>query len=348
MVNILIDTHHVIYNVSLSDGFLDKESVDLVVTSPPYPMVAMWDKCFKGQNSLIQKYLDIEEYNIAWMEMHRVLNNIWREIVYCVKPGGFVCINIGDATRRMGNIFQLYPNHSVIIDYFIQNNFQVLPCIIWRKPTNSPTKFMGSGMYPNGAYVTLEHEYILVFRKNGIRTYTDEEKEMRKKSAYFYNERNIWFSDMWNVLGVSQKGVAGSRERSGAYPLEIPYRLINMYSMQGDVVVDPFAGLGTTMLAGILSGRHSLNFEIDSELCNYMCSRVLTYTNWDGYNNDRLRVQKEDVESAKNKGKKMYFNEKMCIEVRTKQECGIVLPFVLETFKKQESNAKIEVISRYR
>lgn len=101
MVNILIDTHHVIYNVSLSDGFLDKESVDLVVTSPPYPMVAMWDECFKGQNSLIQKYLDIEEYNIAWMEMHRVLNNIWREIVYCVKPGGFVCINIGDATRRM-------------------------------------------------------------------------------------------------------------------------------------------------------------------------------------------------------------------------------------------------------
>lgn len=343
----MTETLHKIYNLSLSDRSIDKNSVDLVVTSPPYPMVAMWDDCFKSQNSLIQKYLDDFNYNLAWKEMHRVLESVWREVVYSVKPGGFVCINIGDATRRINDCFQLYPNHMMIIDFFIKNDFQMLPTILWRKATNSPTKFMGSGMYPKGAYVTLEHEYILIFRKKGQCKYSDEEKIIRRKSAYFYNERNIWFSDLWNVQGVSQKGVKGSRDRSGAYPIDIPYRLINMYSMQGDVVVDPFAGLGTTMLASILSGRHSLNFEIDLELCKYICNRVLMYEDWNCYNDKRLLEQKQDILNAVSKGKKLYFNESMSIDVRTRQECGISLPYIKNVKEKILQNEEKEIIAQY-
>ena len=112
---------------------------------------------------------------------------------------------------------------------------------MWRKATNAPNKFMGSGMLPCGAYVTLEHEWILIFRKGGKRVYkTAEAKESRRDSSFFWEERNVWFSDVWEIKGVKQNiNKAPSRERNASYPLEIPYRLINMYSQKGDVVLDP-------------------------------------------------------------------------------------------------------------
>ena len=80
-----------------------------------------------------------------------------------------------------------------------------LPNILWHKTTNAPNKFMGSGMLPCGAYVTLEHEWILIFRKGGKRVYKKtEEKEIRRDSSFFWEERNIWFSDIWEIKGVKQ------------------------------------------------------------------------------------------------------------------------------------------------
>ena len=76
--------------------------------------------------------------------------------------------------------------------------FQSIPLILWRKQTNAPNKFMGSGMLPAGAYVTLEHEYILVLRKGSKREFKKaEEKRNRHESAIFWEERNIWYSDIW-------------------------------------------------------------------------------------------------------------------------------------------------------
>ena len=91
-------------------------------------------------------------------------------------------------------ILPLYPTTcfivsaiSRIVKSFIDNGMQSLPNLIWRKPTNSPNKFMGSGMLSPGAYVTLEHEHILVFRKGMKREFkTDQEKLNRSKSAYFW------------------------------------------------------------------------------------------------------------------------------------------------------------------
>lgn len=335
---------HKIYNCSLSEKGLNKDSVDLIVTSPPYPMISMWDDCFLKQNPLIQKYMGYNMPENVYLEMHRVLENVWCECIYALKPGGFICINIGDATKSYEHNFRIFSNHSKIIEFFIKNGCYMLPSIIWKKPTNSPNKFMGSGMLPCGAYVTLEHEYILIFRKGEKRKYTLEEKEIRQRSGYFYNERNIWFSDLWDVKGVSQIGIVGSRERSGAYPLEIPLRLINMFSIQGDTVLDPFCGLGTTMIAGIFTGRNTVNYEIDPVLSKYILDRVLTIHDWNSYNIERLKNQNIDVENAKKKGKKLYKNENMNIEVRTKQECKIILPSVL---KIEVNRKKNEVTARY-
>ncbi len=188
---------------------------------------------------------------------------------------------------------------------------------------------MGSGMYPAGAYVTFEHENILIFRKGGKRTFTEEEKKIRQESAYFYNERNLWFSDVWEVMGTTQKGVKGSRERSGAYPLEIPYRLINMYSIQGDTVLDPFGGLGTTLIASVINGRNSISYEIDKYLCDFMLSRLTNTENMNKMVLDRLKAQELHIKSEKEKGKdKFYLNVNLDREVKTKQEQNIKMLYV--------------------
>ncbi len=248
---------------------LPENSVDLLVTSPPYPMIEMWDNIFAGQHARIKKQLGGSNGPGTFEAMHRILDNTWKEAYRVLKPGSFACINIGDATRTLGGNFALYPNHARIATAMLSLGFTSLPCIIWRKQTNAPNKFMGSGMLPAGAYVTLEHEYILIFRKGGKREFTSqEEKQLRRESALFWEERNQWFSDVWlDIKGTRQDtNDKETRKRSAAFPFEIPWRLINMYSVKGDLVLDPFLGLGTTTLAAMAAGRNSVGFEIDPGL----------------------------------------------------------------------------------
>jgi DNA modification methylase len=117
--------------------------------------------------------------------------------------------------------------------------FSALPAILWRKQTNAPNKFMGSGMMPPGAYVTLEHEYILILRKGNKREFTSiKEKQNRRESAFFQEERNFWFSDVWMDLKGTTQNLFDNKatERSAAYPFELPYRLISMFSVKSDTV----------------------------------------------------------------------------------------------------------------
>ena len=244
---------------------VDDESVALIVTSPPYPMISMWDAIFSEQSTAVKTSLLAEDGQSAFENMHTVLASVWSECDRVLMDGGIICINIGDATRTIGDKFQIYSNHSKIIETFVNMGYCVLPDIIWHKQSNSPNKFLGSGMYPTGAYVTYEHEYILIFRKGGNRKFGTEEEKLRKRSAYFWEERNKWFSDIWNIKGKSQKIDIPSRDRSAAFPFEIPYRLINMYSIQGDTVLDPFLGIGTTSLACMALNRNSIGVEINEE-----------------------------------------------------------------------------------
>jgi DNA modification methylase len=257
--------HRIIFSDSRDLSPIDDESIDLVVTSPPYPMIEMWDDLFTTLNPEIGEALKMFDGTTAADLMNQELDKVWSELARVVKQSGFVCINIGDATRTIGNQFQLYSNHSRITSAFVSLGFQPLPIALWKKSTNAPNKFMGSGMLPVGAYITLEHEYILVFRKGGKRAFkTAETKIERSQSAFFWEERNTWFSDTWDLKGARQATNNGSvRERNAAYPFNLPYRLINMYSVVGDTVLDPFLGTGTSTFAAITAGRNSVGIEFD-------------------------------------------------------------------------------------
>ena len=261
--------HKTIFADSRRMQGLSDESVDLMVTSPPYPMIEMWDDLFSEQSSLVKKQLKKKDGSGAYESMHKILDATWKEAYRVLKPGGFACINIGDATRSINGNFALYTNHARILKFTQELGFSSLPCILWRKQTNAPNKFMGSGMLPAGAYVTLEHEYILILRKGSKREFKQEtDKKNRRASALFWEERNLWFSDIWFDIKGSQQALndKDTRKRSAAYPFELAYRLINMYSVKGDLVLDPYLGMGTTTSAAMASGRNSVGYEIENTL----------------------------------------------------------------------------------
>lgn len=322
-------TEHKIYFEDATVGMkkLKDSSVDLIVTSPPYPMIGMWDEEFREQIG----FTKVEANSgLIYDCMHRILEGVWKESYRVLKNGGFCIINIGDATRTIDDRFRLWSNHSTIIEQCTAIGFTPLTSIIWSKPTNSPNKFMGSGMLPCGAYVTLEHEYILIFRKGGKREYkTDADKELRRKSAFFWEERNEWFSDIWKINGTRQSLTGDeSRTRSAAYPFEIPYRLISMYSQIGDTVLDPFTGLGTTNQAAIALGRNSIGYEIDKSFREPIM-RLLEST--DGENIKKQRVKRHNQwvsdEISKERNFK-YRNENYGFPVMTKQETEIEIPLL--------------------
>ena len=306
------------------------ESVDLIVTSPPYPMVEMWDDIFALQDDRIEEQLSCGSGPAAFALMHELLNEVWRECNRTMKLGAIACINIGDATRTIDGDFQLYSNHSSILSYFLAEGFATLPDILWRKQTNAPNKFMGSGMLPVGAYVTYEHEYILVLRKGRRRTFTTAaEKANRRESAFFWEERNVWFSDVWfDVKGTSQGLVDGpTRERSAAFPFELAYRLVCMFSVKGDVVLDPFAGTGTTLAAALTAGRNSVGMEIDETLVA-VAQNLLRSTPpaANEYNRARLARHEEwaAVRTAES-GPLKYANRHYGFPVMTAQEQDLLL-----------------------
>ena len=261
--------HRILFQDSRQMQLIADKSIHLVVTSPPYPMIAMWDRSFSGLDKNIGKLIRSDNGTSAFELMHRSLDPVWEELWRVMVNGGIACINVGDATRKIGRDFSLYPNHARVLSKLMALGFTPLPAILWRKPTNAPTKFMGSGMLPAGAYVTLEHEHILIVRKGSRREFnTAPEKRVRRQSAIFWEERNDWYSDVWlDVIGTGQSLISKTdRERSAAFPFELPYRLINMFSVKGDVVLDPFAGTGTTLKASAVAGRNSMGFDLETGL----------------------------------------------------------------------------------
>lgn len=320
-------THKILNANSACLSSVPDASVDLVVTSPPYPMIEMWDDLFYNEDQSITRDLNYGRGLAAFTKMHEILNCVWKECDRVLKNNGFVCINIGDATRTLNGNFQMYPNHAYITNFFQTLGYSVLPDIHWRKPSNSPNKFMGSGMYPAGAYVTYEHEYILIFRKGGKRVFTGTYRKLRQKSAYFWEERNVWFSDLWEINGTNQVLLANgiTRDRNASFPFEIPFRLVNMYSAEGDTILDPFDGLGTTNLACMASNRNSIGVEIDATIAALAIENIKKAP--DQLNriiDARLTKHKAFIEGlSSEKQDKCYLNLHHNFKVKTKQEMEI-------------------------
>ncbi len=323
-------THRVYFENSERMPALPTGSVDLIVTSPPYPMIEMWDGLFTRLSPAARRALEQQQGLAAFEAMHRVLDPVWAEAHRILRPGGFACINIGDATRTIGDSFMLYPNHSRILTRCLELGFTPLPAILWRKQTNSPNKFMGSGMLPAGAYVTLEHELILVLRQGPKREFIHpEEKQLRRESAIFWEERNVWYSDVWLELKGARQGLekGGPRRRSGAFPFELAYRLISMFSAKGDTVLDPFLGTGTTLKAAAAAARNSIGFEIEPDFSAPIFNRIHEIV---GFANERVRSRIDGhigfIRLCRDSGRALkHVNHRYNFPVVTRQETELFL-----------------------
>jgi len=129
----MIQTSHKIHFADSRElGFIDSGSVGLIVTSPPYPMIEMWDDCFKAQSKDIRTAIDDCDGRTAFTLMHKELDKVWSHVHRVLIDGGIASINIGDATRTLGKTFRLYSNHSRILSYCFELGFDILPMILWK------------------------------------------------------------------------------------------------------------------------------------------------------------------------------------------------------------------------
>ena len=275
--------HRVILGNSQHMPELADSSVHLMVTSPPYPMIKMWDTVFSKIDPVIAGlWLELahsrreETVTKIYDRMHENLAKVWREAHRILVEGGIACINIGDATRTVNGRFRLFANHSKIIEHCERQGFTTLPYVLWKKPTTKPKykgkgAFLGSGFLPPNAYVTLDCEFILLFRKGKLRKFPPNDSR-RYESAFSKKQRDQWFTQIWELVGARQKESRIER-RVAMFPKEIANRLIRMFSVKGDTVLDPFLGSGTTTIEAIQNERNSVGYEADESLLPLIESR---------------------------------------------------------------------------
>jgi DNA modification methylase len=278
--------HKIILANSQQMPELPDSSIHLMVTSPPYPMIKMWDTPFAVVNpqiAMLQQELEAEgkEKTVTkiYDAMHETLAKTWREAHRVLIDGGIACINIGDATRTVNGRFRLFPNHSRIIEHCEKTGFTTLPYILWKKPTTKPKykgkgAFLGSGFLPPNAYVTLDCEFILIFRKGKLRKFPPND-QCRYESAFTKKQRDEWFTQIWDISGTRQT-ISQHERRTAAYPDEIVNRLIRMFSVKGDTVLDPFLGSGTTVKLAMQNDRNSVGYETDESLIPLIKSKTCT------------------------------------------------------------------------
>lgn len=256
-------TFHCLVNGDGRDlSFVNDESVHLVVTSPPYWNLKRYNE---GQGQMGH----IDDYDEFLAQLSKVLRGVYRILV----PGGRLVCVVGDVclSRRENGRHLVMPLHADIQVLCRKIGLDNLNPIIWHKisnarfEANTSAKFLGKPYEPN-AIVKNDIEFILMQRKpGGYRKPTDIQ---RKLSMIPKDKFDLWFSQIWNITGES------TREHPAPFPLELADRLVRMFSFVGDVVCDPFCGSGTTMLAAMQAGRHSIGVEIDPEYCDMIEARL--------------------------------------------------------------------------
>jgi site-specific DNA-methyltransferase (adenine-specific) len=154
------------------------------------------------------------------------------------------------------------PLHADICVMCRHIGFDNLNPIIWHKIANATYEvqngggFLGKPYEPN-AIIKNDIEFILMQRKSG--GYRQPTLEQRRCSMLTKKEYSEWFLQFWRITGASTK------EHPAPFPVELAYRLVRMFSFMDDTVLDPFAGSGTTLLAAMRAGRHSIGVDIEKE-----------------------------------------------------------------------------------
>jgi len=221
-------------------------SVHLMITSPPYNVSKDYDK-----NLSLGQYLELLEN--SFRETYRVLVN-----------GGRACINVANIGRK-----PYIPLSDYISQIMINIGFNMRGEIIWNKASSaSPSTAWGSWMSATNPILRDIHEYILIFSKG------DYNRNKKGKQSTIRKEDFIeWTKSVWVMKAESAKKIG----HPAPFPEELPYRLIQLYSFQDDIILDPFMGSGTTAISSLKSHRYFIGYEIEPayiELCN---RRISTY-----------------------------------------------------------------------
>ena len=213
---------------------LPDNSVHLMITSPPYNVSKEYD-----EDLSLKEYLQFLEN--AFKETYRVLVN-----------GGRACINVANLGRK-----PYIPLSDYISKMMIDIGFNMRGEIIWNKAASaSPSTAWGSWQSASNPILRDIHEYILVFSKG------DYKREKGKKENTISKEQFMeWTKSIWTINAESAKKIG----HPAPFPEELPYRLIQLYSFKGDIVLDPFMGSGTTAVAALKTDRKFVGYEISKE-----------------------------------------------------------------------------------
>ncbi|MCW3129984.1 MAG: site-specific DNA-methyltransferase [Methanophagales archaeon] len=223
---------------------LPDNSVHLMVTSPPYNVGKEYDEDFT-----LEEYLSF-------------LKAVWKEVYRVLVPGGRVCINIANLGRK-----PYIPLHAFIAKDMFELGFLMRGEIIWNKASSaSPSTAWGSWLSPANPTLRDIHEYILVFSKGMF-----SRNNMNKRRSTISREEFLEFTkSVWTFPAVSAKEVG----HPAPFPVELPYRLIQLYTYQGEVVLDPFMGSGQTAISAIKTGRHYVGYDIEEEYVKLAEKRI--------------------------------------------------------------------------
>ena len=263
-------------------SMINDNSVHLVLTSPPYFNLKEYERG-KNQLGLIDDYQSfINELEKVWKECYRILT-----------PGGRIVCVVGDVclSRKKYGRHVVMPLHSDIAVSCRKIGFDNLNPILWHKisnanfEANTSSSFLGKPYEPN-AIIKNDVEYILMERKpGGYRQPTYRQREASKIGKEFFQD---WFSQIWEMPGASTRN-----GHPAPFPLELANRLVRMFSFVDDIVVDPFCGSGTTMVAAMQANRNSIGIETEKKYCEQIikrmdCSKTMIYPstfeyiNWGG------------------------------------------------------------------
>ena len=213
---------------------LPDHSVHLMVTSPPYNVRKEYDED-----------LSLEEYR-------ELLRTVFKETYRVLVTGGRACVNVANLGRK-----PYLPLHAFVIEDMINAGFHMRGEIIWDKGASAAASTAwGSWLSASNPVLRDVHEYILVFSKD-----TFSRKGIGKDSTIERDEFLEWTKSIWRIPAVSARKIG----HPAPFPEELPERLIKLYTYRGDVVLDPFAGSGTSCVAALKNGRTYVGYEIEEE-----------------------------------------------------------------------------------
>jgi site-specific DNA-methyltransferase (adenine-specific) len=222
---------------------LPDNSVHLMVTSPPYNVGKEYDE------------------NLTLNEYRELLKRVWSEVKRVLVPGGRACINIANLGRK-----PYIPLHAFIIEDMLDLGFLMRGEIIWNKASSgSHSTAWGSWLSAKNPTLRDIHEYILVFSKGMF-----SRENLGRKSTISKEEFLDYTKSVWTFAAEPATKVG----HPAPFPVELPYRLIKLYTFEGEVVLDPFIGSGQSAIAAIKTNRHYVGYEINSEYVSLAEKRI--------------------------------------------------------------------------